>query len=62
MVGDIATCVENHFVEEMVEVVFRTSSTTPGDEKNQSDPLALIFIHILTYLDEELAWIHWERP
>ena len=31
------------------------SSTTPGDEKNQSDPLALIFIYILTYLEEELA-------
>ena len=29
--------------------------------KNQSYPLALIFIHILTYLKEELAWIHWER-
>ena len=39
----------------------RTSSTTPGDEKKQSDPLALIFIHILTYLEEELAWRHWER-
>ena len=37
------------------------SSTTPGDEKDQSDPLALIFIHILTYLEEELAWRHWER-
>ena len=39
----------------------RTSSTTPGDEVNQSDPLALIFIHILTYLEEELAWRHRER-
>ena len=39
----------------------RTSSTTPGDEKDQSDPLALIFIHILTYLEEELARRHWER-
>ena len=36
--------------------------TTPGDEKNKSDPLALVFIHILTYLEEELAWRHWERP
>ena len=32
------------------------SSTTPGDEKNQSDPLALLFINILTYLEKELAW------
>ena len=39
----------------------RTSSTTPEDEKNQSDPLALIFIHILTYLEEELARRHWKR-
>ena len=39
----------------------RMSSTTPGDEKKQSDPLALIFIHILTYLEEELAWRHRER-
>ena len=35
--------------------------SAPGDEKKQSDPLALIFIHILTYLEEELAWRHWER-
>ena len=26
--------------------------------RNQSGLLALIFIHILTYPDEELAWIH----
>ena len=39
----------------------RTSSTTPEEEKNQSDPLALIFIHILTYLEEELARRHKER-
>ena len=39
----------------------RTSSTPPGDERNQSDPLALIFIHILTYLEEELAQRHRER-
>ena len=39
----------------------RTSSTTPGDEKDQSDPLALIFIHILTYHEEELAQRHRER-
>ena len=39
----------------------RMSSTTPGDEKKQSDPLALIFIHILTYLEEELARRHRER-
>ena len=37
------------------------SSTTPGDEKKQSDPLALLFIYILTYLEEELAWRHLER-
>ena len=36
------------------------SSTTPGDEKKQSDPLVLK-IHILTYLEEELVWRHWER-
>ena len=39
----------------------RMSSTTPGDEENQSDPLALIFIHILTNPEEELPWRHWER-
>ena len=32
------------------------SSKTPGDEKNQSDPLALLFINNLTYLEKELAW------
>ena len=39
----------------------RTSTTTTGDEKNHSDPLALIFIYNLTYLEEELACRHWER-
>ena len=39
----------------------RTSTTTTGDEKNHSDPLALIFIYNLTYLEEELAWKHTER-
>ena len=37
------------------------SSTTPGDEKKQSDPLALLFIYILTYLEEELSWRHLEK-
>ena len=50
---------ETFFRQDALEV--RTSSTTPGDEKNQFDPLALIFIHILTYIEEELAWRHWER-
>ena len=42
----------------------RTSSTTPGDERKNIPtpwPLVLIFIHIVTYLEEELAWRHWER-
>ena len=39
----------------------RMSSTTPGDEKKPILSLALIFIHILTYLEEELACRHWER-
>ena len=37
------------------------SSTTPGDEKKLSDPLALLFIYILTYLEEELSWRHLEK-
>ena len=52
---------ENFFHIRMLWMTF-TSSIPPWDgKKNQFDLLALVFIYILTYLEEKLARRCWER-